>query len=126
MDCIADTSAVIHLMRRDPVVIEILRDKQFAVTFVTVAELFVGVLKADRPEAAFQAVNQQLTNHRVIGVSQATSQIYAQIFVELERAGQMIPINDTWIAASARQHDLPLIARDKHFLRVQGLRVIEC
>lgn len=126
MDHIADTSAVIRLLRGDPVVTETLRDKQFAITFVTLAELCVGAHLADRPAAAFQAIRQQLSNRLVIGVSQATSQFYAQIFVELKRAGQMIPINDIWIAASARQHKLPLIARDKHFLRVQGLRVIEC
>ena len=126
VDYIADTSAIVGLLRRDPAVIAILRDKQFAVTFVTLAELTVGALKANRPEAALSAVAQGLTNCLVLGVSQVTSQFYAHIFVELERAGQMIPINDIWIAALARQRNLPLIARDKHFLRVQGLHVIEC
>lgn len=126
MDYIADTSAIVRLLRRDPAAITILQDKQFAVTFITLAELTVGALKAERPETALQVVAQGLTNRLVLGVSQVTTQFYAHIFVELERVGQMVPINDIWIAALARQHNLPVIARDNHFLRVQGLRVIPC
>jgi tRNA(fMet)-specific endonuclease VapC len=43
---------------------------------------------------------------------------------ELKRAGTPIPTNDLWIAALCRQHDLPLLSRDRHFDRVPGLRRI--
>lgn len=33
----------------------------------------------------------------------------------------MIPINDLWIAALAMGHGLPLLAKDDHFSRVDGL-----
>ena len=52
IDCIADTSAVIGLSRRDPKTIEALSNQNFAITFVTLAELSLGTLKASKPDAA--------------------------------------------------------------------------
>ena len=126
VDSIADTSAIVKILRSDPSIVASLRDRQFAVTFVTLAELHVGALKSNRPGAMLQALTDGLASRVVFGVTQITSQVYAHIFVDLEKAGQMIPINDIWIAALAIQHNLPLIARDKHFRRVKGLRVIDC
>lgn len=52
LDFIADTSAIIGLLRRDPAVEQIFAGKNSAITFVTLAELSLGVLKAARPDAA--------------------------------------------------------------------------
>jgi predicted nucleic acid-binding protein len=49
IDIIADTSAIVGLLRRDSVVEHAIGDKNFAITFVTLAELSLGVLKAARP-----------------------------------------------------------------------------
>jgi predicted nucleic acid-binding protein len=46
---------------------------------------------------------------------------YADIRAELKRAGKPIPTNDLWIAALCRQHNLPLLSRDRHFDQVPGL-----
>ena len=48
IDFIADTSAIIGVLRRDAVVEEKISGKNFAITFVTLAELSLGVLKAAR------------------------------------------------------------------------------
>ena len=42
----------------------------------------------------------------------------------LQRTGQVLPINDVWIAAQALELDLPLLSDDAHFHRVPGLRFI--
>jgi predicted nucleic acid-binding protein len=52
INIIADTSAIIGLLRRDSTVEQTVDDKNFAITFVTLAELSLGVLKAARPAAA--------------------------------------------------------------------------
>lgn len=44
-----------------------------------------------------------------------TVEHYAQLFVQLKRAGAPIPNNDLWIAALALQHNLLLVTRDRHF-----------
>ena len=43
---------------------------------------------------------------------------------DLKKRGLMIPINDIWIAAVAIETGLPLLARDEHFTRVSGLKLI--
>ena len=52
---------------------------------------------------------------RVLRVDEGTATDYATIRSELKRAGRPIPANDTWIAALARQHAMPVISRDEHF-----------
>ncbi|HVT57778.1 MAG TPA: PIN domain-containing protein [Thermoanaerobaculia bacterium] len=40
---------------------------------------------------------------------------------ELRSKGRPIPENDLWVAAGARQHNLVLVTRDRHFNQVEGL-----
>ena len=39
-------------------------------------------------------------------------------------AGHPIPENDIWIAAIARQHNLPVVSRDEHLQWVKGITVV--
>lgn len=52
---------------------------------------------------------------RVLNVDEGTANEYAHIRGELRRGGRPIPGNDVWIAALARQHDMPVLSRDQHF-----------
>jgi len=126
LDFIADTSAVIRLLRRDSLVEGKVRGKNFAVTFVTVAELDLGILKARDPFAAVERCAEVLAGDQVFHGSGRTPMFYARTYHDLERRGQMIPVNDIWIAAIAVETGLPVLARDLHFARVQGLSVIQC
>lgn len=126
IDCIADTSAVIGLLRRDPRAEAEVGGRTFAVTFVTLAELSVGVLKAARPDAVWSRVQDVLRGRQMLQASTVTPAIYARIYFDLEQRGAMIPINDIWIAALAVEAKLPILARDEHFSRVRGLTMIAC
>jgi tRNA(fMet)-specific endonuclease VapC len=126
VDFIADTSAVVRLLRRDSDVEDKVRDKIFAVTFVTIAELDVGILKATDPVAAGQRCAEVLADVLVCNSSGSTPMFYARIYHDLEQRGKRIPINDIWIAAIAIELGLPVLARDEHFSRVQGLSVVQC
>ena len=126
LDFVADTSAIVHLCRRNPQVQEIVREKHFAITFVTMAELTLGVLKANNPNAAWSQVVEVLRDQTIFHVSVKTPALYARIFFDLEQRGVKIPVNDVWIAALAVETGLPLLARDEHFSRVNGLTVIQC
>jgi tRNA(fMet)-specific endonuclease VapC len=46
---------------------------------------------------------------------------YGKIKTELAHQGSLIPENDIWIAAVARQYDLIVITRDGHFSSVPQL-----
>lgn len=126
IDFIADTSAVIGLLRRDSRVEDKVRDKYFAITFVTLAELTLGVLKSRNPSSAWLRIVEVLHDKHMFHVYQKTPLFYARIYYDLEKRGAMIPINDIWIAALAIETGVPVLARDEHFSRVTGLSVIEC
>ena len=126
IDFIADTSAIIGLLRGDPQVEEQIRGKTFAITFITLAELNLGVLKSSKREAAWIGLQNLLRDKIMFHVSTVTPAIYARIYFDLEQHGLMIPINDIWIAARAIEARLPILARDAHFARVAGLSVINC
>ena len=125
-DSIADTSAIVRLCRRDPQAEQRLQGRNFAVSFVTMAELNLGILKAADPMAIAQRCLEVLAGRQVFGGSGKTPTLYATIYYDLEQRGQMIPINDIWIAALALETGLPLLARDQHFSRVKGLSVVQC
>jgi len=54
-------------------------------------------------------------------VTQETAVLYAEIRQTLRQRATPIPSNDTWIAALARQHGLPVLSNDRHFDLVPGL-----
>jgi tRNA(fMet)-specific endonuclease VapC len=126
VDFVADASPIVLLCRRDPQIEKIVQGKHFAITFVTLAELTLGVLKAANPNAAWSQVVEVLRDQTIFHVSAKTPSLYARIFFDREQRGVKIPVNDVWIAALAIESGLPLLARDEHFLRVSGLSVIQC
>jgi predicted nucleic acid-binding protein len=94
IDFIADTSAIIGLLRRDPQIEQKVIGKAFAITFVTLAELSLGVLKSTKPDAAWSRIQDVLHDLRMFHVSTLTPAIYARVYFNLEERGKMIPIND--------------------------------
>jgi tRNA(fMet)-specific endonuclease VapC len=62
---------------------------------------------------------------RVLAIDESTTHSYADIALELRQMGKPIPTNDIWIAALCRQHSLPLLSRDRHFDRINGIQRIE-
>ena len=126
IDFIADTSVIVGLLRGDSQMEQAISDKNFAVTFVTLAELSLGVLKSAKRDTAWSRVQDVIRDRQMLHVSTFTPAIYARIYFDLEQRGSMIPINDIWIAALAIETQVPLLARDEHFSRVAGLSVIEC
>jgi predicted nucleic acid-binding protein len=61
----------------------------------------------------------------VLDITNDTTHHYASISLELKRLGKPIPTNDLWIAALCRQHNLPLLSRDRHFDFVPGVRRLQ-
>ena len=126
IDLIADTSAVVRRLRKDASVEPFFARKRFAITFVTLAELSVGVLKSQNPEGAWKRVLEVLQGVEMFLSSDLTPMIYAGVYHDLEQRGSLIPINDIWIAALCLEAQLPVLARDAHFSRVPNLNVINC
>ena len=60
----------------------------------------------------------------VLPVDEMTVQPYAEIREQLHKAVRPIPENDTWIAALAVQHQLPVLTKDRHFETIAGVRCV--
>lgn len=58
---------------------------------------------------------------RILPITLATTVAYADVRERIQAKGRPIPQNDTWIAALAIEHDLPIISRDNHFDAVDGV-----
>jgi predicted nucleic acid-binding protein len=56
---------------------------------------------------------------------EATGKEYGKLKEELARNGMMIPDNGIWIAALARQNDLPLAHRDAHLQSITAIKTLK-
>lgn len=95
---------------------------ELAIPVVVLGEYRFGVLQSRRRLECERWLQEHLSAHQILAVSEATTFYYADLRVELKRAGTPIPSNDVWIAALSRQHRMPVLSRDRHFDSVAGLR----
>jgi hypothetical protein len=60
---------------------------------------------------------------RILSFNVSVAHVWAEQQRELERAGRRMPIEDSYIAATARRHNLTIVTgHDKHFHR-PGLKI---
>jgi predicted nucleic acid-binding protein len=84
-------------------------------------EFRYGVAQS-KQRASYEAwLESHLAHFDVLSVTDETAVAYAVLRVALKRPGPPIPANDTWIAALALQHRLPVLSRDEHFDVVPNL-----
>jgi len=93
--------------------------------WVVLGELHYGARRTHRRQEQLSFIQELLTYASVVFPDQSTTEHYGQMKAELAEMGKPIPDNDLWIAALAREHDLPVATRDAHFNAVPGLRVMK-
>ena len=125
-DVVLDTSVVVAHLRNDKTVTHRLRDAGVLyISATAVGELWFGAGRAADPIKAAAKVTDFLSIVTLLPVDAETAQSYGEIKRKLAEAGTPIPENDIWIAACAMQNVLPLAARDPHFKRIQGLKLLD-
>jgi predicted nucleic acid-binding protein len=100
-------------------------DLEVTVSIVTIAELRLGVLRAetlDQRVARLQTLTEALVLD-VIPIDVETADRFAEIVARLRDAGAKVPIRDTWIAASAVRHRAAVATQDADFERFAPLGV---
>ena len=87
-------------------------------------ELFFGFAGGDRPIENRKELDEFLRKPtvRFVGATRETAEVFGSIRNDLKRRGTPIPINDVWVAAHCIELGAVLIALDRHFLEVPGLR----
>lgn len=113
-----DTSAYSQFKRgRERIVEFIDRAEWIGIPVVTLGELRIGFLLGGRREANEAEFAAFLANPVVVplNVDAEVSRHYAEIVVDLRRAGTPIPTNDIWIAATAARHGAIVLSSDAHY-----------
>jgi tRNA(fMet)-specific endonuclease VapC len=97
-----------------------------AISIITYAEVYEGVYYGRdrrRHEQGFRAFLHAVA---VLSLTQAVARRYAVLRGSLQRQGQIIDQPDLFIAATALQHDLILVTRNRqHFERIPQLQLAE-
>ncbi len=119
---ILDTNAVSAWAEGHPGVQSPLRSADRLVVLVIVlGEYYFGIRQSRYRRRYENWLRRYLPLVEIATITQVTAEVYAQLRLELKRAGNPIPPNDAWIAALARQHTLPVLSNDAHFDRVEGI-----
>jgi len=123
---LADTSIFIGLesTRFDPARIA---DFEWAVSTITLGELRLGVLQARTPEIASRRLTTYQLAQRLepLPVDETVSEAWALLVSQIRTAGRKAPINDTWIAATAIAHDVPIMTQDADYDAMPGVQVVK-
>jgi predicted nucleic acid-binding protein len=122
---LADTSVFIGLeaARFDPSRFD---GFEWGVSAVTLGELRLGVLQAQNPEAASRRLStyQLAQQFEALTVDAAVSEAWALLISRLRAVGRKAPINDSWIAATAIAHRVPVVTQDSDYDDMPSVEVI--
>ena len=98
-----------------------------AVSVVTATELYLGVLAASEPDVRAQRLRTLSSVESLfdpLPVDVGVARIFAELVDEARRSNLRPGIMDTWIAATAVAHGLPVYTQDAGYERIPRVRVI--
>ena len=100
--------------------------ERLAASAVTLGELRQGVLAApDSPTRITRLRTlRRAESLSPIPIDDDVADAWAALRVTLAEEGRRLSVNDSWIAATAIAHGLPLVTQDADFEGVPGLRVL--
>lgn len=113
-----DTNAYVAYFRSDPEIVQRVQESELVfLPFVVLGELRGGFLGGRQSEQNERHLAEFLNSPRVepLFADEQTTHHFARLYLQLRKQGTPIPMNDLWIAALVVQHDLMLVARDRHF-----------
>ena len=122
---LADTSVFIARESGRPIDIATLPDR-LAISVVTIGELRAGVLAATDPVTRDRRLGTLTAALELepVEIDVAVANTWARLRVALRDAGLRMPVNDSWIAATALALDVPIVTQDAGFPSIAGLAVL--
>ncbi|MGH3655248.1 MAG: type II toxin-antitoxin system VapC family toxin [Micromonosporaceae bacterium] len=103
-----------------------LDDYELAVSVVTLGELELGVIRGRDPDATARRLGTLRLAQQFdpMPVDEQVAAAWALLVAKLRGAGRKAPINDTWIAATAIRHGVPLVTQDADHQHMPDLTVV--
>lgn len=124
-----DTSVLVDAERSGGALGRVPSDEEHSVSVITVSELLHGVRRAvngARRTRRQAFVEQVLVELESLPITSEVARVHAEIWAQLEAAGEIIGMHDLWIAATALTHGLRLATTNaRDFERVPGLSVLD-
>ncbi len=118
-----DTNIVVGVFADDPAIRRRLEQREeVLLSVVVLGELYFGAQKSRGIDENVRRIHRLLAESVVLPCDAGTAYEYGIVRHELRLKGRPIPENDIWLAAHARQHDLTLVSRDRHFSEVDRLK----
>jgi tRNA(fMet)-specific endonuclease VapC len=90
---------------------------------IVIGELYFGAEKSQNKKGNYKRIKILIENSIILSCDSETARYYGIIKESLRKIGKPIPENDIWIAAVARQYNLELVTRDKHFQHIDGIKI---
>lgn len=99
---------------------------ELAVSVITIGELRAGVLVAGSVEDRDRRLGTLTATMALdpVPVDEAVAVQWARLRVLLRDTGRRMPVNDSWIVATAMAIDVPVVTQDGDFPRLDGLDVM--
>jgi tRNA(fMet)-specific endonuclease VapC len=124
-----DTDVVSFIMKGDDrgeAYFEQVKGRALCISFMSAAELFAWAELRHWGERRRAELDWLLSNrYAVLGFELGLAREWARIQAEGAAAGRPITVQDGWVAATARYHDLVLAAHNrKHFEGVPGIHLL--
>ena len=97
------------------------------ISTITIGELRFGLLAArdDAIRAIRLRTLQDALKLEPLPVDEQVADAWSEMRVALRAAGRRLTSNDSWIAATAIAHELPLVTQDRDYDGVPGLDVVK-
>jgi predicted nucleic acid-binding protein len=123
---LADTSIFVGL-EAQRIEAKQIEDFEWGISTVTLGELRLGVLQARDPVAASRRLStyQLAQRFEALPVDTAVSDAWALLVSKLRAAGRRAPVNDSWIAATAIAHRIPVVTQDNDYDHMPDLQIIK-
>jgi predicted nucleic acid-binding protein len=101
--------------------------EEMAVSVVTVGELRLGVLIAEDVHSRERRLStlQFATSLRPVPIDEPVAEAWAGLLARLRAAKLRMPINDSWIAATALAHGMVVVTQNDDFDVVHDLPVVK-
>lgn len=119
-----DTSVLILVLKKDALTrhkIGAIGTENAYVSSISLGELYYGAEHSTQVERNRAEVDELQRLSAVLLVDTVTARIYGLLKHQQRMKGLLLPENDLWIAATAVQYSLTLVARDRHFSWIDGL-----
>ena len=100
---------------------------QLAISVITIGELRAGVLAAEDVRTRERRLGTLTAALALdpLPVDDNVAEAWARLRVLLRDAGQRMQVNDSWIAATAIAHGVPVVTQDNDYVELDELPIIK-